>query len=209
MESGEDGHGERLERLWAGEFGNAYVDRNADAGARRGDWWRELLERLRPATALEIGCNIGGNLQWVAEVLGARNVTGIDVNEKALARLRERLPGVHAVHARAIELPFADRSFDLTYTMGVLIHQSPDDLPAVMGEVLRCSDRHVVCVEYFAEQEEEVPYRGHEGALYRRDYGGLYASLDPSLELLDSGYLARAEGAFDDATYWVFERSSA
>lgn len=202
-------HGERLERLWAGEFGDSYVERNFDAGVLREPWWRGLLKRLAPATALEVGCNLGGNLQWVAKELGHDAVTGIDVNEKALVELRRRIPGVNAVHGRARDLPFADRSFDLTYTMGVLIHQAPDELPDAMREVVRCSARYVMCMEYYAESEEEVPYRGHEGALYRRDYGSLYEQLAPELTLLDQGFLPKSDGAFDDATYWVFERPPA
>jgi len=206
-------HGKRLERLWAGEFGDEYVDRNAAAGALREGWWSDLLRRLEPASALEVGCNIGANLQWVAPILGPEAVVGIDINEKALAKLRRRIPGVRAVHARALELPFPDRAFGLTFTMGVLIHQSPEDLPAVMAEVVRCADRFVLCVEYHADGEEEVPYRGERGALYRRDYGGLYTELHPELRLLEQGFLPAPEGgrrtAFDDANYWLFERPSA
>ena len=55
--------------------------------------------------------------------------------------------------------------------MGVLIHQSTEELPQMMSEVVRCSSRWVLCGEYFSEQDVEVPYRGHHGALFKRDYG--------------------------------------
>jgi pseudaminic acid biosynthesis-associated methylase len=194
--------GERLEQLWSGEFGDEYVDRNFSAGEGREQFWRGILDRLEPTTALEVGCNIGGNLQWVSRVLGPESVTGIDINEKALAELGRRLPGVTRVHGRARELPFEDGRFELVYTVGVLIHQSPEDLPLVMDEVVRCSSRYVMCAEYPAEQEpeEEVPYRGHRGALYRRDYGGLYAERNPELSLIEEGSLEEV------ARYWIFER---
>jgi len=194
---------QRLEALWGGDFGDEYVDRNFAAGEGRREFWRAILGRLEATTALEVGCNIGGNVRWVAEVLGAGSVTGIDINEKALAELRRRLPGVTAVHGRARELPFADRSFDFAYTVGVLIHQSPEDLPTVMSEIVRCSDRFVMCAEYPAEEEpeEEVPYRGHRGALYRRDYGGLYQRWFPQLRLIEDGTLEEV------AAYWIFERA--
>ena len=59
---------------------------------------------------LEVGCNIGGNLRWIAELLGPENVAGVDLNEKALELLRERVPGVDARLARGRELPFEDAS---------------------------------------------------------------------------------------------------
>jgi pseudaminic acid biosynthesis-associated methylase len=202
MPNADRSHGQRLEELWAGDFGDEYVDRNFSAGEGREQFWGEILGRLEPASALEVGCNVGGNLQWVASALGPDAVTGIDINEKALAELGRRLPGVTRVHGRALELPFEDGQFELVYTVGVLIHQSPDDLPRVMDEIVRCSSRYVMCAEYPAEQEpeEEVPYRGHDGALYRRDYGGLYAERHPELSLIEEGTLEEV------ARYWIFER---
>jgi hypothetical protein len=87
--------------------------------------------------------------------------------------------------------------------MGVLIHIHPDDLPGVMEEIVRCSNRYVLCGEYFAEEPTEVPYRGHEGALFKRDFGALYRELFPLREV-KTGFLS--EGSWDDITYWVFEK---
>ena len=63
-----------------------------------------------------------------------------------------------------------------------------------------------VCGEYFAEQPTEVAYRGETGALFKRDFGGMYQSLFPELKLRKQGFLGKAEG-WDDVTYWVFERT--
>jgi hypothetical protein len=51
---------------------------------------------------------MGGNLRWIAERLGPRNVAGVDVNEKALELLRERVPGADARLASGADLPFDD-----------------------------------------------------------------------------------------------------
>jgi spore coat polysaccharide biosynthesis protein SpsF len=53
--------------------------------------------------------------------------------------------------------------------MGVLIHQPEESIRSVISEMIRVSGRWVLTGEYFAEEDVEVPYRGHEGALYRRD----------------------------------------
>jgi pseudaminic acid biosynthesis-associated methylase len=203
------GEPSRLERLWAGGFGDRYVDRNADAGRTRRDFWVSQLTRLRSSSALEVGCNVGANLRWVAEVLGPERTAGVDVNRKALKRLRERLPGVDAREASGRRLPFADASFDLVFTVGVLIHQSRDELPSVMDEIVRCSRRHVLCGEYFAEDEVEVPYRGVRGALFKRDYGALYLERHSELRLVEQGFLTTTDGDWDDVTYWVLEKRSA
>lgn len=200
----------RLEQLWAGDFGDDYVQRNADAERGREGFWAEILDRLGPATALEVGCNVGGNLRWLADALGPENVAGIDVNERALGTLRERLPGVDARKAVARALPFEDGSFDLAFTMGVLIHQPTEDLRDVMAEIVRCSQRWVLCGEYYDASEVEVPYHGERGALFRRDYGALYADAFPELRLAATGFLGRGpESSWDDVTWWAFEKKPA
>lgn len=197
----------RLEELWAGEFGDDYVERNRDAESGRREFWARHLEQLGVHSVLEVGCNMGGNLRWIAELLGPENVTGVDVNEKALTILRENVPGVNAHHARGAELPFEDGAFDLVFTTGVLIHQDPaTTLEPMMREVYRCSSRYVMAGEYTAEELTEVPYRGQTGALFKQDYGALYQRLFPDLELLESGFLSEREGRWDDLTYWFLRK---
>ncbi len=194
---------ERLEKLWSGEFGNAYVDRNSGPDTR-GPFWRQLLERYPVERVLEVGCNIGGNLQWIVEKVPARQVYGIDVNEKALAIVRNRLQ-VNVTWSVARELPFRNGWFDLTFTAGLLIHQPEEVMKDVMSEVVRCSRRYVLCLEYFAKETVEVPYRGQTGALFKRDYGRIYAESFPALTQRESGFLGKDQG-WDDVTWWLFEK---
>lgn len=196
----------RLEQLWGTQFGDEYIDRNLGAGAKREEFWGQILGDTRPDRVLEVGSNVGENLRWVSPGYADAKVVGIDINHKALSYLKKRLPNVGALRSAARALPFADGTFDLTYTVGVLIHQPPDTLPDVMREIVRCSGRFVLCAEYFAEQPTEVFYRGHTGALFKRDFGALYQELAPSLQLRRRGWVGADDG-FDDVTYWLFEKS--
>ena len=195
-----------LEELWSGPFGDAYTDRNAEAFELRGPFWEQLLTAREPRSVLEVGCNVGANLRWIVQHVDRRSVVGVDVNEGALARLRTQDPHMNVLHSSARSLPFRDRAFDLVLTMGVLIHIARDVLPTAMAEIVRCSARFVLCGEYFAEEETAVDYRGEAGALFKRDYGGLYASLFPELDLVERGFLGRDQG-WDDVTWWLFRRA--
>ena len=197
---------ERLEALWAGEFGDSYVKRNTDAGNHRKAFWGRILSEYPAPTALEIGCNLGANLRWIAEKIGPANTFGIDVNQSALEQLHQSLPGVNAILSPARQLPFRDSHFGLVFTMGVLIHQPEQTLPLVMSEIVRCSKRYILCGEYHSDATTEVAYRGQEGALFKRDYGKLYQELFPQLTLRHEGFLGKAEG-WDDVTYWIFEKA--
>ena len=82
---------------------------------------RDLSGRL----VLDAGCG-GGRYARLLGVHGAR-VVGVDLSaavEKAAALCAE-LPGVAIVQADLLDLPVAERSFDLVYSIGVL-HHTPD-----------------------------------------------------------------------------------
>jgi pseudaminic acid biosynthesis-associated methylase len=200
------GASRRLESLWRGTFGRQYTDRNARAGDRRGRFWQGIIAETAPRRVLEVGCNVGANLRWIAPAVGpAGTVVGIDVNEYPLTRLA--LPGVRAAAAAARALPFRDGAFDLVFTMGVLIHQPPEALPVVMREIVRCSRRYVLCGEYHADTLTEVFYRGQHGALFKLDFGARYQEMFPGLALVKRGRLFEDDG-WDDVTFWLFEQSA-
>ena len=195
----------RLEDLWAGGFGDAYITRNETAARGRDAFWTSMLQTYPVQSVLEVGCSTGPNLVWIARAVPGARVAGVDISQRALDSLRQAIPGVRGVLAQARRLPFEDGRFDLVFTAGVLIHQPEVTLGAVMDEIVRCSRRYVLCLEYFAEQPVEVPYRGETGALFKRDYGRLYQGRHPELALRDRGFLPRSEG-WDDVTYWWFEK---
>ena len=196
---------ERLENLWGGEFGNAYLERNREAGGERGPFWAQLLTEFPVGRVLEVGCNRGANLAWIAPHVPPRQIYGIDVNENALAEGRQLASTTNFLWGRARELPFRDGWFDLVFTTGVLIHQPEETLSLVMAEIVRCSSRYVFCWEYYAETPTEVPYRGQRNALIKRDFGGMYQQLFSELELRRHGFLTGAQG-WDRLTYWMFEK---
>jgi pseudaminic acid biosynthesis-associated methylase len=196
----------RLERLWAGDFGIRYVERNAVLDPRRAGFWHPLVARLEIRSVLEVGCGQGANLAPLVECVNPADVWGIDVNDVAIARARESAPGANIVHARAAFLPFRDRFFDLTFTVGVLIHQPEESLRAVIGEIVRCSRRYVLWAEYHASRTEEVPYHGEVRALFRRDYGAIFRAFHPTLTVVDEGFLDTAAG-FDRVSWQLLTRT--
>ena len=194
----------RLEKLWAGKFGNAYTLRN-QPNSNRVSFWKKVIKKTKPENILEVGCNLGANLRPISKIVPARGLYGVDINQFALETLRKDFPGINAVWSQARELPFRSGYFDMTFTAGVLIHQPEETLKRVMGEVVRCSGRWVLCLEYFSTDTQEVFYRGNKGALFKRDYGTLYRRWFSELKLRQTGFLSKKEG-WDDITFWLFEK---
>jgi len=195
----------RLEGLWGGEFGDAYVRRNATLDDRRGAFWRELLAGLDVATVLEVGCGQGGNLRHLAAILPPEGVWGVDVNAEARERAHRNAPGSNVVHGVARLLPFRDAAFDLAMTVGVLIHQPEATLPLAMAELVRVSRRYVLWAEYHADVTTEVPYHGQRGALLKRSYGRIYRELFPELTVRREGFLD-ADAGFDRVTWQLLQK---
>ena len=73
--------------------------------------------------------------------------------------------------------------------------------------MVRVSRRYVLTMEYYSAEQVEVPYREHRGALFKRDYGGLFAASYPELKLLERGEL-KADQGWDDVTFWLFEKTA-
>lgn len=196
---------ERIEQLWAGEFGDAYLTRNIDAADGRAPFWDDIAGRYPARTVLEVGCTQGDNLVHLVRHVPAERIWGVDINPVVLDHLRGHVPGVHPVLGVARDLPFPDDSFDLVVTVGLLIHIPDDTLRQVMSELVRVSSRWVLSGEYHADEPTEITYRGHEHVLFKRDYGALYQEWFPHLRLAEDRFLTKEDG-FDRVTYQVFEK---
>ena len=198
--------GSDLEGLWAGEFGDAYVERNLVRVPQRADFWTGILDRYPTRRLLELGPAHGENLRHLGATLPVEQLWGLDVNRAALDALAREVPGVNAVWGTARDLPFRDGWFDMVLTVGLLIHIPTDILPLVMAEIVRTSRRWVLCGEYHSDVPDDVGYRGRPGILVKRDFGRLYQELFPDLILREEGFLTQEEHGFDRVTFQVFEK---
>jgi SAM-dependent methyltransferase len=183
--------------MWDTEFGDAYTARNRVDWKARIPFWEDVLDRTGAKSAIEFGCNAGWNLRALREADRGMSLTGLDVNGTALVEARGA--GLVALYADMMDPGFGAHPRDLAFTAGVLIHMPPDRLETAMRNVAGASHTWVLAVEYAAETEEMVPYRGHDDALWRRPFGKLYEEM--GLELVDT---FPAPG-FDDCTAWLLK----
>ena len=190
--------------LWTSDFGHQYTDRNDVDKPERVVTWRRILEGLVLGPILEVGCNLGWNLEYLRR-LGHTDTQGIEPQAYAVDRLRTRWPNLHARVGTAFALPLDDASVDLAFTSGVLIHIATADLPRAMAEMYRVSRRYVLAIEYDNPTEVAIPYRGHVQALWKRDHGAIWQSHHPTLRLVRRGELGGADG-YDDCTFHLFEK---
>lgn len=196
-----------VERLFSGDFGRAYTARNTAVDPRKPAFFHELFQRLGVRRVLEGGCNLGLNL-GPACADESLEIWGVDIQKDAIRQASATLPNGQFVAGSLFDLPFKDAWFDLTFTCGVLIHVPPAGLLQAMAELHRTSGKYVLCAEYHDEAEVAVPWRGHDQALWRRNYGKLWQDTFPDLELVEQGYKGPEEG-FDRITWTLFRKRTA
>lgn len=185
------------EALWAGTFGDAYLKRNQVDWHLRRPFWQKIAKTTHARSALELGCNAGWNLRCLRGA-GVHSVAGIDINAAAVTQAREQ--GVFAVAGDARMAGWLGPVFDLVLTCGMLIHVAPEDLQSTLGSALSATKQWFLAVEYESEEQEEIVYRGHKQALWKRPYGRLLDAF--GVQVLQSGKLG-AEDGFDDVTWWL------
>jgi pseudaminic acid biosynthesis-associated methylase len=187
-------------QLWSGSFGNAYHDRNRVDWKARVPFWQSAIEYTTPASVFELGCGPGWNLMAIAECAPATDLFGADLNLSAVNEARSQGFEVQQATEHGIAGMYPSGSMDLVATCGCLIHVPPAQLEGVMRSLVDLSARYVLAVEYDADTEEEVEYRGVKGALWKRPYGALYMGL--GLRLISFG---EADG-FNACHYYLMEK---
>ena len=137
----------RAREQWSEDPCGATYAREAELGTREffdeverhryteyAPWMRSVMgfDSFAGARLLEIGCGMGTDLLQFAR--GGARCTGIDLTPRSIEITRHRfalydVPGDFMI-ADGERLPFADASFDVVYSNGVL-HHTPDTARAV------------------------------------------------------------------------------
>lgn len=185
------------ELFWAGAFGDDYGKRNVVDPNSRLDFWRSAMEFCQPTTVLEVGANRGHNLIAIQTVSPGTDVCGIDINASAANEARSNGIAVDVGSALELASRYGHKSKDMVLTAGLLIHIPPADLQRVMQQIVDVSSKYILAVEYYAEAETEVEYRGHAGKLWKRNFGRLYQDMGCTL------HSEGVAGGFDACSYWL------
>lgn len=198
--------------FWKGKQGDAYVERNSlqsDAHRERVLMWQQILANCypnHPSSILDIGANVGRNVYALSKISTAELFA---VEPNAIARNQlNTIMASDRVHAGDLShLPFPDNSMDMTFTCGVLIHVSPDQLLKAYAEMYRVTKRWIVNIEYFSARPEMIEYRGEKDKLWKRDFGQLWIDeYKDFVRPVHCGFEWKAMTKLDNLTWWVMEK---
>jgi pseudaminic acid biosynthesis-associated methylase len=196
------------ENFWAGEFGSDYIDRNDSEPllySKVAMWAKMLRSANNVKSARELGCNIGLNLVALKRLQPPLSLSGYEINTEA-ARQASKF-NVAEVKQGSILEKIDDGKVDLTFTVGVLIHINPDYLDNVYANLVDGSNRYVLVAEYYNPAPTQIPYRGHNDRLFKRDFAGDLID-NYGLELIDYGFVYKRDNwaPQDDITWFLLEK---
>lgn len=198
------------EKFWAGEFGNAYIERNIEDRIVAGNtalFSKALRGAGQISSVVEFGANIGLNLRALRHLYPDANLSGVEINAQAASVLRE-LIGTQNVYEGSILDYEPSKQSDLVLIKGVLIHMNPDVLEAVYDKLYSASSRYILVAEYYNPTPTSVKYRGHDDRLFKRDFAGEMLDRFANLQLVDYGFVYRRDPSFplDDITWFLLRK---
>lgn len=207
------------EQFWSGTAGDAYTARNNENLVHaKVEFFAKVLTKNVNITQLrsviEFGANRGLNLQalrYYFEVLKEvprPTFAAVEVNASAVERLRNSFVVDEVFHLSMLDCAEFTSPYDLAFTMGVLIHIHPDDLPKAYDTLYAASKRYILVAEYFSRQPVEIEYRGQMGRLWKRDFAAELLDRHTDLKLVDYGFVSRLDpvAPLDDIHWWLCEK---
>lgn len=161
-------HGKILQ-YWESPWDGRNAPEEYLSGAEKSELLLRLVRQVlhTDASLLEIGCNVGRNLNYLFSA-GFADLTGIEISKQAVHLLKATFPEmaqqIQIYNAPAENvLPILDAaSFDLVFTMAVLehIHQDSEWL---FREIARVAKQYLITIE----DEEHISWR-HFPRNYRK-----------------------------------------
>jgi spore coat polysaccharide biosynthesis protein SpsF len=196
------------EIFWAGAFGDAYSTRNTGVQLIVSNLalFAKILARTENIrSVLELGANIGLNLRALQQLLPGAELTAVEINRSAVAKLK-KLRCVRVHHQSLLDFK-PGRRYDFVLIKGVLIHIHPEKLPRVYDLMHKAGARYICLAEYYNPTPVTVPYRGHNDRLFKRDFAGEMLRFD--LRLIDYGFVYHGDPNFagDDFNWFLLEKN--
>jgi demethylmenaquinone methyltransferase/2-methoxy-6-polyprenyl-1,4-benzoquinol methylase len=144
----------------AAEYDDWWLGTGRFAGRQRPVWREETetltrtLEALPPARTLDVACGTGFLTQHLRG-----EITGLDQSASMLELARAKVPEGRFVRGDALELPFADGSFERVLTSFFYGHLEEDDRDAFLREARRVADELVVVDSALHDGVEPVEWQ--------------------------------------------------
>ena len=143
----------------------------------------ETISRSAPARVLEFGCGFGRHLEYLRKIPKI-DLYGYEQSQSMVDAMRWATPSWRKKRIRVgkplSRLPYEDDSFDLVFTVSVLIHVRPKDLDFILSELYRVSRNQILHIENNETHETTVTSDAHAGC-WAHDLESAYQRVAPGI----------------------------
>lgn len=208
----------KQEEVWTSELGDKYSIENSDFPTNEllfqtkhidetvYSVYSKIFDELdRNYRILEVGCNVGHKLRRL-QMMGFKNLYGLDANLSALALGEAQYEDIHFIHQDLSTWKTIEK-FDIVMTNYMLIHVSPKFINETLRKCYDLSRKYMFHLEFdTGDIELEIPWLDKKDICWKRDmsyfyknrstYGGIGG-------IIKDIHLPRSEdGNFDSAVLW-------
>jgi len=197
------------EKFWQGRFGDFYTKRHSKKSEILSNikFFKNILKDQKSINSiLELGCNIGLNLKALNHINNKYQLTGVDINKSAIAKLKKWC--VAYTHNSDIKSLKIEKKFDLVFTKGVLIHINPKDIKKIYKKLYLYSKKYILLAEYYNPTPVSLAYRGYKKKLFKRDFAGDMLNMYKDLSLVKYGfyYHKDKQAPQDDVNWFLLKK---
>mgnify|MGYP000558984060 CR=1 FL=1 len=200
------------ENFWIGDFGDDMVDRYRDRdfnGAVKSNnyHFKKIIDKTENVKSLiELGCNLGINLHAISKSYPSIELTGVDINPKAIELLSESNI-CNTICSSMFDLDTSSK-YDVVLTKAALIHINPNQIKSIYKKIYELSNKYICLCEFYNPTPAEVVYRGNKDVMYQRDFAGEFLDLHPNSKLIDYGFMYHRDPSFpeNDVTWFLIEK---
>jgi len=200
------------ENFWGATYSKEYIKKNSNFNNKLLiEGWEKILKKVEePKSILEFGANIGRNIEALNQIFPKANKTAIEVSDDASSILKTKFDKLNVINSSILDSKLSSNNYDMTFTMGVLIHIHPKNLLENLKKIIFSSKNYIIIGEYFNRTPVSLTYQGEKEKLFKRDFGKFaLENFGDQLNLIDYGFLwghIYDDGGFDDITWWVFKK---
>lgn len=206
------------EKFWEGDFGDEYTQRKKShegyLASNISLFARALKQTEKIDSVLELGANVGSNLQAINQLLPRAQLEGVEINQNSANQLKKWMKATdinYACYHGSIFDFDPQKTYDLVLLKTVLIHINPEKLADLYKKIHMLSAKYIIIAEYYNPVPVEVLYRGHKDKLFKRDFCGEMLQAFPDLILVDYGFVYHLDQNFpqDDVNWFLLEKTAA
>lgn len=175
-----------LENPWVSKIQRAILDGGRVKGLKKG------LRSLEYAQVLDVGCGLGE-----CSAVNRGSYAGIDNSFPRIAFAAQRYPAHTFFVGDAVQIPLADKTFDLVLLIDTSHHLTDEQFKTVLAELKRVGRRYIVV-------SDPVVYEGQNVLskfFYKLDRGACFRTQEQSRHVFASTDGLHYKGTFSCRTF--------